>query len=111
MAEPGWPESRALPTILGVSKLLSAQGQMGNILGFVGQNVSVAMTQLSCYSDKAAPDICNQICEARFGNQEVGQICPTNHSLSLSILDDSTIGFLVVPDFDAAGVLTLSEKH
>lgn len=56
MAEPGWPESRALPTSPGVGKPLSAEGQMVDILGFVGQTVSVARTELSCYSEKTVPD-------------------------------------------------------
>lgn len=85
MAELGWPESRALPTSPGVGEPLSAEGQMVDILGFVGQTVSVARTELSCHSEKTSPrqhvtEYVRLGSNILFSNEVAGRIYPVNHS-------------------------------
>lgn len=79
---------------------------MVNISGFMAHAVSVAMSQMC--SEKAAPDNMGSKC-VRPDSKAPGLV--PNHSLPTSVLDCSTPSFLMAPDFDAVGMLAISEKY
>lgn len=85
---------------------LSEEGQMVNILVFVGQQCLLQRLN-SVVVRKQPLTTCGRMREAGLENSRL----PPNHSLPTSVLDCSTTGFLMIPDFDAVAVPTIPGKY